>query len=199
MLKHKLSFLVAASLLAGCSSFGKSDRVSEAPAEQYLQAVEQEVDPVSPMVLRVVGYGAINASQTGVSQAQKRLLAIRASKMDAYRALAERVYGMTVEGTTTVRDMVVQNDKFQSYVDTYMHGARVVSADVMTDGTVETVLEMVVDNGFRTCLQTSNNQRFNVDCRAPLVGSTPSSFSMNQQKRVKNEAKTPETSFYFID
>ena len=199
MLKNKLSFLLAASLLAGCSGMGVQDNTAEAPAEQFLQSSQQEVDPISPMVLRVVGYGAINTTQTGLSDSQKRLLAIRASKMDAYRALAERVYGMAVEGTTTVRDMVVQNDKFQSYVETYMHGARVVSADVMSDGTVETVLEMVVDNGFRTCLQTSNNQRFNVDCRAPLVGSTPSNFQMNQQKRIKNEAKMPETGFYFID
>lgn len=181
--------------LVGCGSMqSRSDETNAG-----LQPVEQEVDPVAPMVLRVVGYGATNSKAEHQSESQRRLLAIRASKIDAYRALAERVYGMSVQGSTTVRDMVVQNDSFKTYVETYMHGARVVSADVMPDGTVETVLEMVVDNGFRTCLQTANNQRFNVDCRAPLVGSSPSQFQLSQQKRVQNESAMPNTGFYFID
>ena len=197
MSKSALALLAVA--LVGCGGMVKRDNLAESP-EHNLQPVQQEVDPVAPMVLRVVGYGAMNSNAPGLSDAQKRLLAIRSSKMDAYRALAERVYGMSVQGSTTVRDMVVQNDQFKSYVETYMHGARVVSADVMADGTVETVLEMVVDNGFRTCLQTSNNQRFNVDCRAPLGGSNASSqFTLNQQKRVKDEGGMPNASFYFIE
>lgn len=198
---NKFILLLAAVALVGCSSMSsKSDGVSEAPS-QRLKADEQHVDPIAPMVLRVVGYGALNPNSKHISEPQRRLLAIRASKVDAYRALAERVYGMQVQGNTTVRDMVVQNDNFRTYVETYMHGARVVSADVMNDGTVETVLEMVVDNGFRTCLQTSNNQRFNVDCRAPLVGTTASNsqFNQAQQKRVRDEGGMPNTGFYFID
>lgn len=194
----KLGLTLVVAALVGCGGMVKRDSVTESP-ERNLQPVQQEVDPVAPMVLRVVGYGAMNPNSPGLSDQQKRLLAIRSSKMDAYRALAERVYGMSVQGSTTVRDMVVQNDQFKSYVETYMHGARVVSADVMADGTVETVLEMVVDNGFRTCLQTSNNQRFNVDCRAPLAGSAPSQFSLTQQKRVKDEGGMPNASFYFIE
>lgn len=185
--------------LAGCGSMqSKNDNLNVNPSTS-LQPVEQEVDPVAPMVLRVVGYGAVNTKSAHTTAQQQRLLAIRSSKIDAYRALAERVYGMSVQGSTTVRDMVVQNDSFKTYVETYMHGARVVSADVMPDGTVETVLEMVVDNGFRTCLQTSNNQRFNVDCRAPLVGTNASQFNENQQQRVRNESAMPNTGFYFIE
>lgn len=183
--------------LASCGSMQKNDNLNVNPSSS-LQPVEQEVDPVAPMVLRVVGYGATNTKSATTTQ-QQRLLAIRSSKLDAYRALAERVYGMSVQGSTTVRDMVVQNDSFKTYVETYMHGARVVSADVMPDGTVETVLEMVIDNGFRTCLQTSNNQRFNVDCRAPLVGASAGQFNLNQQQRVHNESAMPNTGFYFIE
>lgn len=191
--------VTAALTLVGCSGLSSKSE-SDAEAVGQLKPVEQQVDPVAPMVLRVVGYGAINPNSKSLSEPQRRLLAIRSSKMDAYRALAERVYGMQVQGSTTVRDMVVQNDNFRSYVETYMHGARVVSADVMADGTVETVLEMVVDNGFRTCLQTSNNQRFNVDCRAPLVGAQMNSqFNQAQQKRVRDESGMPNTGFYFIE
>lgn len=192
--------LISVFLLAGCSGMsGKKDNVSESP-QNYLTPVQQEVDPVAPMVLRVVGYGAVDYNSKNHSDSQRRLLAVRASKMDAYRALAERVYGMSVQGSTTVRDMVVQDDRFRSYVETYMHGARVLSADVLSDGTVETTLEMAIDNGFRTCLQTSENKRFNVDCRAPLVGaSSASNRATKQQQRVSAEAGMPESGFYFIE
>jgi hypothetical protein len=59
--------------------------------------------------------------------------------------MIERVYGTALQGNTTVRDLAVQNDRFCSYVDTYIHGARVISSVVMSDGTVETLLEMVID------------------------------------------------------
>ncbi|MEN9463917.1 MAG: hypothetical protein RL217_98 [Pseudomonadota bacterium] len=79
--------MVAAALLAGCGSMQKNDNVSEAP-ENYLQPVEQEIDPVAPMTIRVMGYGAPDTTSKNRSDAQRRLLAIRASKMDAYRAMA---------------------------------------------------------------------------------------------------------------
>src|SRR5690606_112662 len=149
---------------------GASTRDGNQQRVAYIERVQHEVDAMAPMTLRVVGYGAPEVVTNSSSDAQRRLLAIRAARMDAYRAMAERVYGMSVQGSTTVRDMVVQNDRFRSYVETYMHGARVVSTDVMPDGTVETVLEMVIDHGFRNCLQTVDNQRFNVDCRTTVAG-----------------------------
>lgn len=189
--------LVATALLAGCAS--KKD-VNQQP-EAYFEPVKQEVDPIAPMTLRVVGYGATEVASKSKSDAQRRLLAIRAARMDAYRAMAERVYGMSVQGSTTVRDMVVQNDRFRSYVETYMHGARVVSTDVMPDGTVETVLEMVIDHGFRNCLQIVDNQRFNVDCRTTVAGGAPVSnkFAASQRQRVQGESSMPEAGFYFIE
>lgn len=184
-------------MVSGCSSTHMND-IDLEQRGAYLKPVQQEVDPVAPMTLRVVGYGApsTDSSQTAV---QRRLLAMRASKMDAYRSMAERVYGTSVSGTTTVRDMVLQNDRFRTYVETYMHGARVVSTDVMPDGSVETILEMTIDQGFRNCLQTSDNQRFNVDCRASLTAGGPSPMMSGQRQRVQNEAAAPNNGFYFIE
>lgn len=183
--------------LTACSSmFVEDDSISEEP-ETFFQAVEQEVDPIAPMVLRVMGYGAMVETKT-LTQAQSKLMAIRASKLDAYRSMVERVYGTALQGSTTVRDLAVQNDRFRTYVDTYIHGARVISSDVMPDGTVETILEMVIDQGFRNCLQTMENQRFNVDCRAPL-GSDVSNFAHSQRQRIQKESAVPETGYYFID
>ena len=200
----KWPFIVAGTaitslMLQGCSSALIEDSNLNEEPEAYFQPVEQEIDPIAPMVLRVVGYGAMDTDKKK-SDVQRRLMAIRASKMDAYRSMAERVYGTSIQGSTTVRDMVVLNDRFRSYVETYMHGARVVSSDVMPDGSVETVLEMVIDQGFRNCLQTMDSQRFNVDCRAPLSGGERASqFAASQRQRVQSEAAMPEGGFYFIE
>lgn len=190
--------LVCGSLfLTACSSmFVEEDSINEEP-EAFFQAVEQEIDPIAPMVLRVMGYGALVPNKS-LTPAQIKLMAIRASKLDAYRSMVERVYGTSLQGSTTVRDLAVQNDRFRTYVDSYIHGARVVSSDTMPDGTVETVLEMVIDQGFRNCLQTMDSQRFNVDCRAPLAGN-PTSFAHSQRERIQKEATIPETGYYFID
>ncbi len=183
--------------LTACSSmFVEEDSINEEP-EAFFQAVEQEVDPIAPMVLRVMGYGAMVPNKA-LTSAQSKLMAIRASKLDAYRSMVERVYGTSLQGSTTVRDLAVQNDRFRTYVDSYIHGARVVSSDAMPDGTVETVLEMVIDQGFRNCLQTMDSQRFNVDCRAPLSGN-PTSFAHSQRQRIQQESTMPETGYYFID
>ncbi|MCD8523100.1 MAG: LPP20 family lipoprotein [Saccharospirillaceae bacterium] len=200
----KWPFILAGSavmsvLLQGCSSALIEDSNLNEDPEAFFQPVEQEIDPIAPMVLRVIGYGAMDTDKKK-SEVQRRLMAIRASKMDAYRSMAERVYGTSIQGSTTVRDMVVQNDRFRSYVETYMHGARVVSSDVMPDGSVETVLEMVIDQGFRNCLQTADSQRFNVDCRAPMGrGSESNHFASSQRQRVQGEASVPESGFYFIE
>lgn len=189
--------LTGVTFLSACSGvLVEEDSISEEP-EAFFQPVEQEVDPVAPMILRAMGYGAVIKSKK-MTATQSRLMAIRASKLDAYRAMAERVYGTALQGSTTVRDLAVQNDRFRTYIDTFIHGARVVSSDILPDGTVETILEMVIDHGFRNCLQTLESQRFNVDCRAPL-GSDASSFAHNQRQRVQKESAIPETGYYFIE
>lgn len=181
-------------LLAGC---GSNVYMEEDNNAGFLKPVEQNVDPIAPLILRVVGYG-IAPGHKNLKPAQKRLMALRASKMDAYRAMAERVYGLQLQGSTTVRDMIVQDDRFRTYVETYMHGARVVSSDLLKDGTVETVMEMVVDQGFRNCLATVDERRANTDCRAPL-GIDEDSYVLNQQRqRVSSESKSTSQS-YFIE
>lgn len=195
--KHTPALLLSSLVLSGCSSMLMDEDNISAEPENFFQPVEQNIDPIAPMVLRVMGYGAVN-ERSKLSKSRKRLMAIRASKLDAYRTMAERVYGTSIQGSTTVRDLVVHNDRFRSFVDTFIHGARVVSSDVMPDGSVETVLEMVVDQGFRNCIQTSQSERFNVDCRAPLA-SGESKFANNQRERIRSEAQTPESGFYFIE
>lgn len=139
---------------------------------KFFHPLQYAADPVAPHTLRVIGYGTLTNNKKQ-SKSQRRLIAMRASRLDAYRALAERVYGLKLEGSTTVKDMVVENDQFKSFIEASLHGARVVSTDVMDDGSVQTVVEMIIDHGFRNCLETAGHYRFHVDCRIPLGGQRP--------------------------
>jgi hypothetical protein len=101
---------------------------------------------ISPMVekretITATGYAVI-AIQNHRNPAQQRLLAIRASKLDAYRSLTEQVYGQYLDATTTVADMTVLNDTFKARVEGVIHGATVVSITPVGDDTYETTLSL---------------------------------------------------------
>ncbi len=91
--------------------------------------------------LTATGYAVISV-QNHRTPAQQRLMAIRAAKLDAYRSLAEQVYGLRLDATATVADMVVQNDTFRSKVEGVIYGATLVSITPTGDDTYETTLSL---------------------------------------------------------
>ncbi len=91
--------------------------------------------------LTATGYAVISV-QNHRAPAQQRLLAIRAAKLDAYRSLTEQVYGLRMDATATVADMVVQNDTFRSRVEGVIYGATLVSITPSGDDTYETTLAL---------------------------------------------------------
>lgn len=101
---------------------------------------------VSPRIIKLtaVGYGA-GGSFENYSVGQKKLMAMRASKLDAYRALAEQVQGVRITGGSTVSAMMMQNESFRVYIDAYIRGARIVSVAPITDGNIETTIELEFD------------------------------------------------------
>jgi hypothetical protein len=145
----------------------KAKKVDEIVSQ--VQQINEKLPPMEPMVLRVNGYGAINPTARGLTEVQKRLLAMRASKLDAYRTLAERVYGTQIIGNSTVENLVVQNDSYRSFVDAHILGAKVLYQEVMADGSYETMVEMVIDEGFRNCLANQSNGKRNSTCASSAV------------------------------
>jgi len=76
-----------------------------------------------------VGAGSGSACELQAAKAlfgRCQRLAGRAAQVDAYRNLAEQVYGFRVWGNTTVSAFVTQNDAVRTYVDAFIRGARVV-------------------------------------------------------------------------
>jgi hypothetical protein len=80
--------------------------------------------------------------QNSKNASQQRLMAIRASKLDAYRNLTEQVFGQQVDASSTVADMVVLNDTFRTKVEGIIYGAQLVSITPVGEDTYETTLSL---------------------------------------------------------
>jgi hypothetical protein len=87
------------------------------------------------------GYAVISV-QPHDNPAQQRLLSIRASKLDAYRSLMEQVYGQYLDASTTVGQLVVENDTFRTRVQGVIYGAHLVSITPVGDDTYEVTMSL---------------------------------------------------------
>lgn len=135
-MKHSLILGTAGLLLAltACKSIPLYDKA------------EADTGMITPLVERIenltaTGYAVVSV-QNHRNPAQQRLMAIRASKLDAYRALTEQVYGQQLDANSTVADMVVTNDTFRAKVQGLIYGATLVSITPVSDETYETTLAL---------------------------------------------------------
>ena len=145
-----LACVLATGLLAGCDSV-KLPPVEAASAPAAGAAPAAPADSaassmIAPMVekrdtITATGYAVVSV-QNHRLPAQQRLMAIRASKLDAYRALTEQVFGQHLDATTTVADMVVMNDTFRTRVEGVVYGAVLVSITPVGEDTYETTLSL---------------------------------------------------------
>lgn len=105
---------------------------------QYGQPYGQPMQPAMPMVTAspsqafingnfvVKGEGAAPADRP-LSPAQKRIMAIRAAQVVAYRNLAEFLQGVNVYGETLVKDAAVSSDIIKTKVESLVKGAMIIS------------------------------------------------------------------------
>ena len=111
-----------------------------------LPKADESANMITPMTekretLVATGYAVISI-QNHRNASQQRLLAIRASKLDAYRALTEQVYGQQLDANTTIADMTVMSDTFRARVEGVVYGAVLVSITPVGDDTYETTLSL---------------------------------------------------------
>ena len=136
-------FTVAACQTLGNSAANNAAPASATSASAQLAAVQEVFDANAEQVptLTAVGY-AVVSSQPGRSDSQKRLMAIRSARMAAMRDLAEQIHGLQVDSSTTVIDLMVQNDTFRGVVSGTIRGARTVRINPTGSDTYEIVLEI---------------------------------------------------------
>ncbi|MEY3794102.1 MAG: hypothetical protein EBS44_06580 [Betaproteobacteria bacterium] len=134
--------LVATALLTTACALPPAKNAKS--AEQM--KTEESANMITPMTekretLVATGYAVISI-QNHRNASQQRLLAIRASKLDAYRALTEQVYGQQLDANTTIADMTVMSDTFRARVEGVVYGAVLVSITPVGDDTYETTLSL---------------------------------------------------------
>lgn len=155
--------LACASLLSACGTL-------HLPARQG--AAQTAV-----VTLNATGYAAVNNTVCvgqceRIAPAQRKLLAMRASRLDAYRTMAEQVYGLRIEGGSTVASLALKDDGFKVYIDAFIRGARVTNVAQREDGTFETTVEMDFDaNAARTQAQARTNSLAGAHNPRAMVGS----------------------------
>ena len=98
------------------------------------------VKPDAFPLLHAVGMAPISL-QPGESDSQKILLAMRASKLEAYRELAEQVYGQRIDSSNSLRAMVAADDQFGTSVQGVIRGAKVLKNYAVDDAYI-TELEL---------------------------------------------------------
>ena len=137
MKRTAVSLLVLSMVaLTGCKSINLSMPSSSRDASSLVPPVVEKRETIT-----ATGY-AVVAVQNHKNPAQQRLLAIRASKLDAYRSLTEQVYGQQLDATTTVADMTVMSDTFRAKVEGVIYGAVMVSIAPVGEDTYETTLSL---------------------------------------------------------
>ena len=129
-----MSLAIGLSSLTACKTVNLSD------------ALFKESNLVAPLVekretITATGYAVVSV-QSHRNQAQQRLMAIRASKLDAYRSLTEQVYGQQLDASATVADMVLTSDTFRTRVEGVIYGAKLVSITPVGEDTCETTLSL---------------------------------------------------------
>ena len=133
--------LLTSLALAGCHALPLNSM-----AQDKTEPAVQAPSMIGPLVekretLVATGYAVISV-QNHKNPAQQRLLAIRASKLDAYRSLTEQVYGQQLDASTTVADMTVMSDTFRAKVEGVIYGATMVSITPVGEDTYETTLSL---------------------------------------------------------
>ncbi len=100
-------------------------------------------------LLMAVGYASIS-EQKGRSVEEQQVRAMRASKVDAYRELAEQVYGLRVSARSDIEDTRLGRELTTGSVDGVIRGAQVVRSYAVGDNYVtELSLDMNTMDRFK--------------------------------------------------
>lgn len=118
----------------------------------------ETVEPDSYPILKAVGYAPIS-SQQGESDSMKLIMAMKASKLDAYRELTEQVYGQKIEGSQSVSRLIVDSETLRSSVEGVIRGAEVLKTYPVGDDTYVTELSLDMQQVYDIYLSTAKPRR----------------------------------------
>jgi outer membrane protein FlgP len=149
--------------LSGCSSSEKRAVDALGPdataatrmlaeTKDSLDALDQATVPAASMPLQAVTSPALTgrgfsqvAGQPGHTLNEKRLLAIRAARLDALRDLTEQIHGIRISSDSLLRDAVMRNDVLAAHVSGTLRGARTVAIEPKGEDGYSVIMELDAD------------------------------------------------------
>ena len=99
---------------------------------------------VRPSIIKVSGIGEGVPPVNVISPAQAKALARRAAIADAYRSLAEKMYGIRLSAKDRIRDLVAQRTEVRTAVYGIIRGATI-DEEEWKDGLYKVVLVVNLD------------------------------------------------------
>lgn len=95
-----------------------------------------------PPTARATGQAAIDTDNPNAAQA--KLMALRGAELDARRKLAEKLDGLMVTSSTSVKDFVAMDDQIKTSMLTFQQGGHRVAGSqrILPDGTAEVTVEI---------------------------------------------------------
>lgn len=138
---------VLAALLAACQSPPAPPVAMDSPPMSAVAPpaapVPVPAGPAAELSPRLVGRGFAQVSgQPGRTVSERRLLAVRAARLEALRDLAEQVHGIRLSADTLVRDAVVQDDRLAAGIVATLRGARTLSIQPRGEDGYEVTMEL---------------------------------------------------------
>lgn len=101
---------------------------------------------VAEPVIALTGRGFSQvAGQPGATLNERRLLAMRAARLEAMRDLTEQIHGIRISSDSLLRDAVLRNDSLAAHVQGTLRGARSVSIEPRGEDGYAVVLELDAD------------------------------------------------------
>ena len=113
-------------------------------------AVVESVDaddpsaPTSLADITAIGFASITA-QPGADAAQRRLQAARAAKLDAYRNLAEQLYGVEFASDSLINDSRAREDQIRVRISGVIAGAEVVALEPLGNDSYQATVRLPAD------------------------------------------------------
>lgn len=124
------------------SQYTEDQNTAAASIIEVQKAVERlPVKVVEIPTITGVGFSAVSI-QPGKNLNQKRILAIKAARLDALRQLTEQIHGIQLAGSTKIAEAIVQSDTLRADIQGVILGARTVKIDPSSSDTYEVVVEI---------------------------------------------------------